>query len=436
MAAGPEPLTAWLHGEAVARIEEVRSGKLTLTYTEAALSRWRLNTPLLSVSLPLRGERYPPGAATPYLEGLLPEGEARTVLERHFQVRRGDTHGLLAAIGRDCAGAVVLQRESEPPPPESPGHVEWVSADDVARLIADLPAHPLGAGDDVRVSLAGQQSKLLLVRDDEHGWGVPRDGHPSTHILKPEDQRYPAMASNEAFCLRLAGELGLTSVRAEVGEFDGRPVLIVPRYDRARDASGHLRRLHQEDVCQALAVDIGMTDRKYEAFGGPSLADVADLLDRFNGAVEQLDRLLEVAALTVAVGNADAHGRNLSLLHPGDGTVELAPLYDVVSTIVYPTVSTPDGDRPVSTDLAMKIAGRTSIHDVTIKDLIDEAAGWNYPQRRAAARVRELLEQVSTAVAAVSGTVPGLTPDVPQRVVARAQALLERRRAGTGAPVA
>lgn len=434
MAAGPEPLTAWLHGGAVARVEEARSGRLTLQYTESALTRWRLNTAVLSVSLPLREERYARGTATPYLEGLLPEGEARTALERCFRVRRGDTHGLLAAIGRDCAGAVVIQSEAEPPPSAAPGFVDWVGEDDVARMIADLPAHPLGAGDDVRVSLAGQQSKLLLVHDDEHGWGVPRAGHPSTHILKPEDQRYPAMAANEAFCLHVAQELGLTTVQAEVVEFGGRPVLVVPRYDRERDDTGALRRIHQEDLCQALALDTGVADRKYEVFGGPSLAAVADLLDRFNGSVEQLDRLIEVAAFTVVVGNADAHGRNLSLLHPGDGTVELAPLYDVVSTIAYPAVSTPDGDRPVSTDLAMRIGGQASIHAVTMEDLAAEAAAWNYAQRRAERTVQELLERVPAAVAVASGTVPGLPPGIPERVVARGQALLDGRPAGLGDP--
>lgn len=428
--AGPEPLNVWLHGVAVARVAQVRSGKLTLEYTREALSRWSLNTPVLSVSLPLREKRYSPGAATPYLEGLLPEGDARTVLERHFQIRRGDTFGLLAAIGRDCAGAVVVQPESEPPPSASRGYVEWVGDEEVARLVRDLPVHPLGAGDDVRVSLAGQQPKLLLVRDPEHGWGVPRSGHPSTHLLKPEDQRYPAMAANEAFCLGVARELGLTSIRAEVFELDGRPVLVVPRYDRVREGDGELRRVHQEDVCQALAVDVGLGDRKYEAFGGPGLVDVATLLDRFNGMVGQLDRLTEITAFTVVVGNADAHGRNLSLLHPGDGTVELAPLYDVVSTIAYPTVPTPDGQRPVSTDLAMRVNGRASIHEVTPRDVAEEASAWDYAHRRAVARIEGLLERVPDAVAAAVEATPGLPDEVPERVLARCDALLAGRPAG------
>lgn len=430
--AGPDPLVVWLHGVAVARVDEARTGKLNLQYSDAALSRWRLNTPLLSVSLPLTAKRYPPGVATPYLEGLLPEGDARTVLERYFDVRRGDTHGLLSAIGRDCAGAVVVQPESAPPPSPRSGRVDWIGTEEVARLIRDLPVHPLGAGDDVRVSLAGQQSKLLLVYDDGMGWGVPRAGHPSTHILKPEDQRYPAMAANESFCLRVAGELGLTTVVPEVIELDGRPVLVVPRYDRTVDASGRLRRRHQEDVCQALGIDTSLADRKYETFGGPALADVAVLLDRHNGAIAQLDLLVEVATFTVVVGNADAHGRNLSLVHPGDGTVELAPLYDVVSTIAYPTVATPDGDRPVSTDLAMAVNGRDCIHEVTAEDLVSEAAAWPYARRRAVARVQRLLERLPAAVHSAAGATPGLPTEIPERILARAEALTSGHTVGQG----
>ena len=58
----------------------------------------------------------------------------------------------------------------------------------------------------------------------------------------------------------------------------------------------------------------------------PSFADVAGLLDTFAAdPTGQLCRLLAVATFTVAIGNADAHGKNLSLLHTAPGVVELAP---------------------------------------------------------------------------------------------------------------
>lgn len=145
MMAGPEPLRLWLHGDPVAEAREARTGELTLRYTEAAIARWPLNTPVLSVSLPLTDARYPPSTATPYLEGLLPEGDARATLEARFGVRRGDTHGLLAAIGRDCAGAVVVVPSSADVPDPREGRVEWLDGADLVAEIRELPLHPLGA---------------------------------------------------------------------------------------------------------------------------------------------------------------------------------------------------------------------------------------------------------------------------------------------------
>jgi serine/threonine-protein kinase HipA len=421
--AGATPLSAWLYDMDVARIHEAPTGKLTLQYTGHALQQWRTNVPVLSVSMPLQAERYPPGIATPYLEGLLPEGEARTSLEQNFGVRRGGTYGLLAAIGRDCAGAIMVCHETEPPPTGRRGSVQWIDSKTLSTALADLPAHPLGASHDVRVSLAGMQSKLLLVQGSAGTWGIPRGGHPSTHILKPEDARYPAMVANEAFCLRLALAVGLTTVEPATLVIDGRPVLVVPRYDRVIDEDGHIRRLHQEDICQALAIDTSRPDAKYEAHGGPTLGQVAGILDRFNGGIEQLDRLLQVVTLTVAVGNADAHGKNLSLIHRRDGTVELAPLYDVLSTIQYPNVTTPDGARPVSTDLAMRVGGQRSLHHVTVDDLVEEATTWPYARRRALQQVSSILGLLPRAVETAARATEDLPSEIPERILRRIETL-------------
>jgi serine/threonine-protein kinase HipA len=251
----------------------------------------------------------------PFLEGLLPEGEARAVLEQRFGVRRGDVAGLLAEIGRDCAGAVVVLPAGHAPPDDVHA-TEPVDDDALSRALRDLPHRPLGDDDRVRVSLAGQQSKLLLTRGADGRWLRPLGGTPSTHILKPADQRYPDVAANEVLCLRLARELGLTDVDAGLLEVDELPVVVVSRYDR-RVVDGRIARLHQEDVCQALAVDVGPRGAgKYENEGGPGFRDVAKLLDVHNGDPDQTGRLVEVATFTVAIGNADAHGKNLSLLLP------------------------------------------------------------------------------------------------------------------------
>lgn len=106
------------------------------------------------------------------MEGLLPEGETRTVLEREFSIRRGDAFGLLAAIGRDCAGAVSFY-EPGVTPADTKSPILRLSDAELDDAIASLPSRPLGAGDEVRVSLGGIQAKLLLVETADGGWARP-----------------------------------------------------------------------------------------------------------------------------------------------------------------------------------------------------------------------------------------------------------------------
>ncbi|MBS2965386.1 HipA N-terminal domain-containing protein [Actinocrinis puniceicyclus] len=186
-----EALTVWLRGEPVGQLLRQRDGRLDLWYDSEAVTRLGENAMGVSVTLPVRTKPYRGQAAELWAEGLLPEGETRTTLERLFRVRRGDTFGLLRMLGRDCAGAVAFTEAGEPYVQEHESVP--LSAAEVEAAIGDLGTHPLGVGQEVRVSLGGLQSKLLLVRDGE-GWARPLGGRPSTHILKPEPARAQALA--------------------------------------------------------------------------------------------------------------------------------------------------------------------------------------------------------------------------------------------------
>ena len=217
------------------------------------------------------------------------------------------------------------------------------------------------------------QDKLLLARTPDGRWGRPVDGAPSTHILKPQDMRLEAYAAAEQHCLRLAAALGLTTVDTEVVVLDGRPAIIVSRYDRTTRSDGATERIHQEDAMQGLGVDTLSGGSQYQAMGGPSLLRFAQLLRR-HAPAEDLRRLLALMTLNVAVGNADAHAKNLSLLRDKDGSVRLAPAYDITPTTYYRNIPTPEGPRDMSDDLAMRIDGTRSIHHVAVADLLAEAS--------------------------------------------------------------
>lgn len=395
-------LDVWMYGMHVGALTR-RRGRLTFNYSDEARAEYGLGAPLLSVSLPTQAQTHSGDSVHAFFNGLLPEGEAREMIAYDFGVDADDVLGMLEVLGRDCAGALVVLPAGQPL--SGNGLPEPINESAVAERLRRLGIHPLGVDGKVRASLAGLQRKLLLARLDE-GWGLPVDGAPSTHIVKPphHDARFPDMIANEAICMRIAQHLGLSVAPVEVGSFDGTTVLIIERYDRSRpDDAGRVTRVHQEDFCQASGID-GTRLGKYEETGGPSLRHCAEILSDWSRADEQLERLLGVATLNVLVGNGDAHGKNLSLLHGQDGSVELAPAYDVFSTLFYPDASITPG---------MFVNNVNDIAAVTPDDMVAEAVGWGLDRGRAAARVAGVLERAEAAVLAAAAEL-----DSPEALVA------------------
>ena len=173
----PGALAIWLYAHQVAVVEKQRNNRLRLSYTEYALDTYEGGTPLLSLAFPLTRDRYPNGATRAFLDGLLPEGEPRRAIAQDLDLPASDVFSLLAALGKDSAGALVIQPEDAPPPPPSTTlTAEPLTADDLGELIANLRSAPLGIGRKVRLSLAGVQEKLLLTRMPDGSWGRPGRG--------------------------------------------------------------------------------------------------------------------------------------------------------------------------------------------------------------------------------------------------------------------
>ncbi|MGZ5297506.1 MAG: HipA domain-containing protein [Actinomycetota bacterium] len=377
-----EALAVWMAGSKVALVGQER-GKLRLAYTKDALDRFPLGSPLLSLSLPLTSRRYPQGVVRAFLDGLLPEGDARRAIAEDFDVLASDTFGLIRALGRDCAGALVIQPDDEPPPPQPTTlTAEPLSEADIEELVGNLRSAPLGVSGRVRVSLAGMQEKLLLTRMPDGAWGSPAAGTPSTHILKPEHASYPNTVENEAFCMRMAKHLGLPVAGVETTTIGGRRLLVVERYDRVIDPDGRVDRLHQEDFCQALGIH---PSKKYQEDGGPSLQDLGGSLQAASGA-DPLEMLLRGVTLNVLIGNGDAHGKNFSLLHDQSGALRLAPFYDLMSTMTY------GDDR-----LAMYVDDVRRTDHVTAERIVNEAVDWGMSRRRAAEVVEEVIARAPKA---------------------------------------
>jgi serine/threonine-protein kinase HipA len=393
-------------GNHIATITESR-GKMRLTYVPGAA---QLGVPLISVAMPMTAAAYTDKVVRPFFNGLLPEGEARLMIAYDFGLDANDDMGLLAVLGRDCAGALIVLPAGETPAESDAGRPpEAIDDNEIERRLETLPVQPLGITGKIRASLPGVQPKLLLTRH-EHQWCSPDDSHPSTHILKPAVAELENSVANEAFCLNVAARSGLRGAATSVAQFGGVTTLISERYDRQPGSDGVTVRLHQEDSCQALSVMTRVAKHKYESFGGPKLRDIAEALTQWGGSAVEL---LQHVAFSVLMGNADLHGKNISFLHRGDGTVGLAPIYDVMCTTHYDGRA---GRRDVDTEMGLFIGGQTDILRVTIDDLVAEAKSWGMRPATARSTIVELARAVDGAI---DQTLDELDVAVPDAIVER-----------------
>ena len=159
-------------------------------------------------------------------------------------------------------------------------------------------------------SLAGAQPKTALLFQDGK-WGVPSGRVPTTHILKPPTAAFDGHAENEHFSLELARALGLPVVDSRIMHFQNEIAIVVERYDRLRTEAG-IRRVHQEEICQALAI---LPTQKYQNEGGPGIDDIVQLLRTHSGEPrEDLDTFIDPIAFSWLIVGTDAHAKNYALL--------------------------------------------------------------------------------------------------------------------------
>lgn len=369
----------------IVELYDTRIGVLTgdarafdLMVEPGAVKAFGIDSPILSIAIPLAlvPTRAHKQQRRNFFHELLPEGRMLRRLAQEARVPSGDVIGLLRSYGRDVAGALQVWDPDVPGEPRDP-RLEPLNTAGVAALLENVQDFPLGnkprGG---KSSLAGVQDKIVLTRTAD-GWHRALDGYPSTHILKPEPEGLPTVIYDEEYGARLARAAGLAPFGTWIEEFAGVPALVVERYDRSPTAPQG--RIHQEDFNQALGAS---GDEKYQRYGGKvSLTRIAQPLAEAAGQ-EALETLLRMVALSAAVGNLDMHAKNVSLLHHPDGTLALAPAYDVV----------PQAHQKNDGELALAVAGAYRHAEVTRTHLIEEGRSWGL--RDAERTIREVLEIV------------------------------------------
>lgn len=340
------PLHVWMNGELVGAWQPRRAGASGFRYA----SEW-LESPrgrALSLSLPFLPENAPHRGphVDAWFENLLPESrQVRERIRTRFRTPTLDAVDLLAAIGRDCVGAVqVLPADADP------GNVRAIESDalspaDVARhLRAATSARLFDAEDvdDFRISIAGAQEKTALLRLGGR-WRAPHGATPTTHILKlplglignlQADMK--DSVENEWLCMQFLAALGFAVAETEMARFEDDAgvvkALVVRRFDReyAAKSAKHpawIIRLPQEDMCQATGTP---PDRKYEADGGPGIPRILDLLQAGLDPARDAVAFVHAQLAYWLLAAPDGHAKNFSIFLRRDG-YSMTPLYDVLS---------------------------------------------------------------------------------------------------------
>jgi len=381
-------LDVWFHDRKAGRLTQDDSGRLIFAYGPEYLAteqRWPV-----SVSLPTQEKEFEDAVTRPFFSGLLPDEFVRQKIAKLIGVSPRNPFSLLEAVGGECAGAISFYPEGEPPHRENPDDIHFLDEGQLDEVFEELKRRPFFAGEkDIRLSLAGAQDKLA-VRMIDGKLALMRGGAPTTHILKPlivGQEQIKDSVHNELFCLLLARRCGLAVASAEIRFTGKQPFLLVERYDRQWQG-GHVVRLHQEDFCQALSVP---PENKYEREGGPSIAACLEVIQKHS--IQPVpDRLafLNIVIFNYLIGNADAHGKNFSLLHE-NGMPRLAPAYDLLCTAVYPDLSA---------KVAMRIGGKYLPDQVFLRHwhrlVVDTAGAKRAMEKTLAEAAKKTIDQAST----------------------------------------
>jgi serine/threonine-protein kinase HipA len=288
-------LVVLIEGTEAGHVSEGSNGRLDFSY----LPEWQENpdaTPL-SLSMPLAKRSHNDAVVRPFMWGLLPDNDR--VIERWartYQVSSRNPFALLRHVGEDVAGAVQFvspDRDDAGRPNQE--DIDWLTTSEVEEWLVNVVRDPTlwhlqGTG---QFSLAGAQPKGALYYDDQHDrWGVPHGATPTTHILKPAVVDLDGHDLNEHICLETARRVGLSAAHTEVRSFGGERAIVVERYDRERLPDGTVRRIHQEDICQALGITPAA---KYQSDGGPDPAQIVGLLrSEIRPAADAADDVLRI----------------------------------------------------------------------------------------------------------------------------------------------
>ncbi len=350
---GARSLAVWMNAERVGTWTLPARGPQTFTYAETWLHSSQFRPLSLSLPAGFGGALLSGNAVESWFDNLLPDSEViRYRAQARFQAASTSAFDLLAAIGRDCAGAVQLLPMGEEPRGINRIDAKPLTDKEIGKRLRAVTAAPAPGfmdpeADALRLSMAGAQEKTAFLWHNGQ-WCLPLGSTPTTHLFKlpmgiiGEGQiDFSSSVENEWLCSKVLKAYGLSVAATEMASFDGERCLIVERFDRRLHASGaYWLRLPTEDFCQATSTPAAS---KYENNGGPGMVAIAELLAQ-SSERSDLASFFKAQVLFWMLRAIDGHAKNFSLFLNPSGRFQLTPLYDVLSA--WPVIGRRSGQWP------------------------------------------------------------------------------------------
>ncbi|WP_216825450.1 type II toxin-antitoxin system HipA family toxin [Kiloniella sp. EL199] len=402
------------------------TGAIHFTYDKSWLD-WE-GAIAVSLSLPLRADRYIGAPVIAVFENLLPDNDSirRRVAER-VGAQGTDAYSMLSKIGRDCIGALQFLPEGEEPTETENLTGETVNETQIEEILKDLDVAPLGIRNDhdFRISVAGAQDKTALFYH-EGQWVRPSGTTPTTHIIKPQIGRLSNgmdlsnSVENEYICLKLLAAFGLRTASVEMATFGGRKALVVERFDRHWTKDGRLIRLPQEDMCQVLSVP---PTGKYQREGGPGIIEIMKSLRGSDEPMQDRLDFFKANVLFWLMGATDGHAKNFSISLMPEGRFRLTPFYDVLT--VQPTFDQKQIPKK-EFRLAMSFgkSNHYRVEDICARHIYETAAASGLSKELVQKIFQEIRE---TAEEAIENTIKVLPSDFPAALIDSISETLKQR---------
>jgi len=388
-------LELFLHDRFVGKIEPDRRSKTRVTLDVNETYREEV---LLSESFAtLSGRRPPVEAVSNFLGGYVPEGNHREAMAAKRHVDKDDLFALLREFGGSIAGAVTLRRSDEPKA-YRPAYEPLTDRALSTKLKQALDDNDQAIGDDSRSTLPGYQPKVLVAQFDGE-WVYPHGRAHSTHILKPQVPARPHRIFEEHYSHLLTQRIGLSRYASEIRVAERTTYLAIERFDRTV-INGKVNLHHQEDLAQALSLDWRDTDVKFQEPDWPSdpkrasVLRVAEALGSIPGGDAAVEQWLRQLTFHVAIGNNDAHAKNVALMHHSTGT-ELAQVYDASPNLFQA--------GRVQWNLALAVNGIFDHRRLSVESILAEVQSWGaIAATRASAIISGTLEALNDAIAVIT----------------------------------